>query len=110
MTVLVWAARVLRHYMDVNGVTEDHELVAWGPYGYVRHPVYGSFTAIAAGLGPRVPQLSAGGGGGGVAGGRQVVGGGGGDGARVPEGLGDAYRTYSERTGRFLPTLKQLRR
>jgi protein-S-isoprenylcysteine O-methyltransferase Ste14 len=27
-----------------------------------------------------------------------------------PEGLGDAYRTYSERTGRFLPTLKQLRR
>jgi protein-S-isoprenylcysteine O-methyltransferase Ste14 len=110
MTVLVWAARVLRHYMDVNGVTEDHELVAWGPYEYVRHPVYGSFTAIAAGLGLvfRSYLLAA------VAAVWLAAG------MRwaaeeetllaSPEGLGDAYRTYSERTGRFLPTLRKLRR
>jgi protein-S-isoprenylcysteine O-methyltransferase Ste14 len=24
-----------------------------------------------------------------------------------PEGLGDAYRTYTERTGRFLPRLRR---
>jgi protein-S-isoprenylcysteine O-methyltransferase Ste14 len=27
-----------------------------------------------------------------------------------PEGLGDAYRAYSERTTRFLPELRQARR
>ena len=110
MAVLVWAARVLRRYMDVNGVTEDHELVAWGPYRYVRHPVYGSFTAIAAGLGLvfRSYLLAA------VAAvwlaagmwwaaEEETL-------LASPEGLGDAYRTYSERTGRFLPTLRKLRR
>ena len=110
MAVLVWAARVLRRYMDVNGVTEDHELVAWGPYGYVRHPVYGSFTAITAGLGLvfRSYLLAA------VA--AVVLAAGMWWAAEEetllasPEGLGDAYRTYSERTGRFLPTLRRLRR
>ncbi len=110
VVVLVWAARVLGRYLDVDGVTEDHELVASGPYRYVRHPVYGSFTAIAAGLGLvfRSYLLA-------------VV-------AAVwlaaamwwsveeesllasPEGLGDAYRAYSERTGRLLPRLWQRRR
>jgi protein-S-isoprenylcysteine O-methyltransferase Ste14 len=49
--VLVWAARVLGGYVSQDGVAEGHELVAAGPYRYVRHPVYGSFTAIAVGLG-----------------------------------------------------------
>jgi len=110
MTVLVWAARVLRRYMDVNGVTEDHELVASGPYRYVRHPVYSSFTAIAAGLGLvfRSYLLAA------VAAvwlaagmwwaaEEETL-------LASPDALGDAYRTYSERTGRFLPTLGKLRR
>jgi len=110
MAVLVWAARVLRRYMDVDGVTEDHELVARGPYRYVRHPVYGSFTAIAAGLGLvfRSYLLAA------VAAvwlaagmwwaaEEETL-------LASPEGLGDAYRAYSERTGRFLPTLRRLRR
>lgn len=110
MAVLVWAARVMRRYMDVNGVTEDHELVACGPYRYVRHPVYGSFTAIAAGLAlvfrsyllAAVAAVC-------LAAGRwwaaeeeKLL--------ASPEGLGDAYRAYSERTGRFLPALRRVRR
>ncbi len=108
--VLVWSARVLARYLGVDGVTEDHELVASGPYRYVRHPVYGSFTAIAAGLGlvfrsyllvgvavvwvaaalwwvrEEEALLSS------------------------SEGFGDAYGIYRERTGRFLPRLRQVRR
>jgi hypothetical protein len=41
----VLAARVLGRYMSVDDVTVDHERVPSGPYRYVRHPVYGSFTA-----------------------------------------------------------------
>jgi protein-S-isoprenylcysteine O-methyltransferase Ste14 len=110
MTMLVWAARVLGRYLGVDGVTEDHELVATGPYRYVRHPVYGSFTAITAGLGLvfRSYLLA------GVAAiwlavalwwvrTEEAL-------LSSPEGLGDAYRTYSERTGRFLPRRRQVRR
>jgi protein-S-isoprenylcysteine O-methyltransferase Ste14 len=109
MIVLVSAARALGGYMGVDGVTEDHELVVSGPYRYVRHPVYGSFTAITAGLGLvfRSYLLAA------VAAVWLAAG------MRwtaaeeallaSPEGLGDAYRTYSERTGRLLPRLRQAR-
>ncbi|WP_052665574.1 methyltransferase family protein [Nitriliruptor alkaliphilus] len=110
MIVLVWAAKDLGRYLSVDGATEDHELVASGPYRYIRHPVYGSFTAIAAGAGLvfRSYLLV------GVAAVWLVA-------ARwwvrteeallsSPDGLGDAYRSYSERTGRFLPRLRQLRR
>jgi protein-S-isoprenylcysteine O-methyltransferase Ste14 len=110
MIVLVWAARVLGRYLSVDGVTEDHELVASGPYRYVRHPVYGSFTAIAAGLGfvfrsyllvgvavvwlaAALWWVRA----------EEVL-------LSFPEGLGDAYHTYRERTGRFLPRLRPVRR
>jgi len=32
MIVLVWAARILGRFMDVDRATEDHELVASSPY------------------------------------------------------------------------------
>jgi protein-S-isoprenylcysteine O-methyltransferase Ste14 len=108
--VLVWASWVLRRYLGVDGLTEDHELVASGPCRYVRHPVYASFTAIAVGLALvfRSYLLA------GVALVWMVA-------ARwwvraeeallaSPEGLGDAYRTYRERTGRFLPRWREVRR
>jgi protein-S-isoprenylcysteine O-methyltransferase Ste14 len=110
MIVLVWAARTLGRYMDVEGVTEDHELVASGPYAYVRHPVYGSFTAITAGLallfrsyllaGAAAVWLTAA-----LwwAAAEEAL-------LSAPEGLGDVYRTYSERTGRFLPRVRHVRR
>lgn len=109
MVVLVWAAREIGRYLGVDGATQDHELVASGPYRHVRHPVYGSFTAIAAGLGLVFRSYLL-----------VVV-------AAVwlaaaqwwvraeeallasPEGLGDTYRTYIERTGRFLPRISRVR-
>jgi protein-S-isoprenylcysteine O-methyltransferase len=96
--------------MSQDGVTEDHQVVDSGPYRYVRHPVYGSFTAIAAGLGLvfRSYVLV------GVAAGwlaaslwwaaaEEAL-------LSSSEGLGAAYRSYSARTGRFLPRLRQSRR
>ena len=109
MAVLVWAARVLGRYMSVEGVTVDHELVTSGPYHYVRHPIYSSSTAIAVGLslvfrsyllaGVAVAWTMAtmww------VAAEEELL--------ASPEGLGDAYRRYTERTGRFLPRLRRAR-
>lgn len=107
---LVWAARVLGGYMSQDGVSEDHEVVASGPYRYVRHPVYGSFTAIAVGLGLvfRSYLLA------GVAAvwlaaslwwaaAEEAL-------LSSPDGLGEAYRSYSQRTGRFIPRLRHVQR
>ena len=110
VTVVVWAARVLGRYMSVEGLTAEHELVTSGPYGYVRHPVYTSFTAIALGTGlvfrsyllvgfavvwvvaarwwaAAEEELLA-----------------------SPQGFGDGYLAYADRTGRFLPRLCPPRR
>lgn len=109
MVVLIWAARILGRYLSVDGVAENHELVASGPFRYVRHPVYGAFTAITVGLALvfrsylLVAAAAAW-----VAAGQwwaaaeEAL-------LASPEGLGEAYRIYSERTGRFLPRLRQSR-
>ncbi|WP_245617659.1 methyltransferase family protein [Nitriliruptor alkaliphilus] len=103
VVVLVWAARVLGRYMEVDGVAEDHTVVTSGPYRYARHPVYGSFTVIAAGLalvfrGYLLATVAA------VwlassmrwaAAEERLL--------ASSEGIGEAYRNYSDRTGRFLP-------
>ena len=109
VAVVVWAGRVLGRYMSVDGLTVDHELVTSGPYRYVRHPVYTSFAVIALGTGlvfrsyllvglavmwvvatawwaAAEEDLLA-----------------------SPSGFGDDYLAYTERTGRFLPKLRQPR-
>jgi protein-S-isoprenylcysteine O-methyltransferase Ste14 len=88
----------------------NHQLVSDGPYRYVRHPVYTSMMAIAVGssLAFRSYLLL------GVtaltivthlwwAAAEEKL-------LSSPEGLGDAYRTYASRTGRFLPGVRRTRR
>lgn len=110
VSVVFWAAGTMGRYMDVNGVTVDHELIVHGPYRYVRHPIYGSFAAVAVGTAltfrsylvvalavawvastwwwaTAEEELLA-----------------------SPAGFGDAYRTYADRTGRFLPRVRLLSR
>ena len=107
--VVVWAARVLGRYMSVDGLTVDHELVTSGPYRYVRHPVYASFTAIAAGtslvfrsyllVGIAAMWVAASMWW--VAAEEKLL--------ASTEGFGDDYRAYTMRTGRFLPRLRHAR-
>jgi protein-S-isoprenylcysteine O-methyltransferase Ste14 len=106
MAVLLWASRVMGQQLAIDGLAEDHEFVTRGPYRYVRHPVYAAFTAIAIGtalvfrsyvvLGLSVMVVIAGRW---WASAEESV-------LASPEGFGDAYSTYSARTGRFLPRLR----
>lgn len=105
----VWAARAIGGYGAVSGVTVGHQLVSDGPYRYVRHPIYTALIAIAVGttlvfrsyllLGVAavyiVAHLLW------AAAEEKLLG--------SPEGLGDDYRTYASRTGRFLPRVRRSR-
>jgi protein-S-isoprenylcysteine O-methyltransferase Ste14 len=110
IAVVMWAARAIGRYMAVSGVTADHHLVTDGPYRYVRHPVYASIVAITVGsalvfrsyllVGMAAANVAAG-----LwwaAAEERLL--------ASPQGLGDAYRTYASRTGRFLPRLRRTRR
>lgn len=107
MSVVGWAAWTLGRYMAVSGLVVGHKLIMHGPYRRVRHPVYASFIAIAAGtalifrsyllvavavamMAATLWWTSA----------EEEV-------LASSEGFGDAYRRYAERTGRFLPRLRR---
>jgi protein-S-isoprenylcysteine O-methyltransferase Ste14 len=48
----VWAGRALgRFYRPVVAIQEDHEVVASGPYRYVRHPIYAAALLVLLGAG-----------------------------------------------------------
>lgn len=106
MSVMIWAAWTLGRHMAVDGLAVDHELIMHGPYRYVRHPLYSSFMSIAMGtalifrsyllVAVAITWVTA---------------------ARwwataeeelltSSEGFGDTYRSYADRTGRFLPRLR----
>ena len=107
IAVGLWAAHAMGGYGAVSGVTVDHQLVTDGPYRYVRHPIYTAMIAITVGttlvfrsyLLLALTVLSI------VthlwwaAGEEKLLG--------SPEGLGDDYRTYASRTGRFLPRVRR---
>jgi protein-S-isoprenylcysteine O-methyltransferase Ste14 len=109
-SVLVWAAWTLGRHLAVNGLSVDHELIMHGPYHHVRHPVYGSFTAIAVGtalifrsyLLVAVAVVWVAATRSWVAAEEELL--------TSSEGFGDAYRSYAERTGRFLPRLRRIQR
>jgi protein-S-isoprenylcysteine O-methyltransferase Ste14 len=107
IAVGLWATRAIGGYGAVSGVTVDHQLVSDGPYRYVRHPIYTALIAIAVGttLVYRSYLLL-------VVAALSIF-------AHLwwaateekllssPEGLGDDYRTYASRTGRFLPRVRR---
>jgi protein-S-isoprenylcysteine O-methyltransferase Ste14 len=107
IAVGLWAAHAMGGYGAVSGVTVDHQLVSDGPYRYVRHPIYTAIIAITVGttlvfrsyLLLVVAALS-------IfahlwwAAAEEKL-------LSSPEGLGDDYRTYASRTGRFLPRVRR---
>ena len=106
IAMAIWAARSIGAYGAFSGVALDHQLVSDGPYRYIRHPVYTSLIAVAVGttlvfrsyllLGIAALSIFAhlrw------AAGEEKLL--------ASTQGLGDAYRTYASRTGRFLPRFK----
>lgn len=110
IAVGLWAGTAIGRYGAISGVTVDHQLVSNGPYQYIRHPVYTATIAIALGtagvfrsyllLGLAV--LSIGTHSWWAAAEEKLL--------SSPDGLGDVYRTYASRTGRFLPRITQDRR
>lgn len=109
VAVLLWAAWTLGRYGDVTGLAVDHELITHGPYRYVRHPIYSSFAAIAVGtalffcsyllVAVAVTYLMAARWWAGVE--EELL--------ASPEGFGQTYCRYADRTGRFLPSMKGVR-
>lgn len=104
--LVIWSGRALGRYMVIRiAVAADHRLVQEGPYARIRHPAYTGITLLLTGMtllflsyvlalvtvaaiaianyrARREERLLS-----------------------SPEGLGEAYRAYMGRTGRFLPAL-----
>lgn len=103
LALLLWVHRSLgRNFSGLLRTRADHELVTWGPYRYVRHPMYPTFLLLSAGmflltahwvigLPPflgvamvmafRTPREE----------------------AMMIERFGDEYRSYANSVGRYLP-------
>lgn len=107
---LLWAESTMRGYAAVSGTTVGHHLVTAGPYRWVRHPIYTAIVAIAGGTAlvlaswplVAVAALS-------IAvhlwwarAEEQLL--------AADSQLGEGYRAYASRTGRFLPRVRQVPR
>lgn len=106
LALLMWVHRALgRNFSGLLRTRADHELVTWGPYRWVRHPMYPTFLLLSIGMllltahwvigAPvfvgvalvmafRTPREE----------------------AMMIERFGDEYRRYAARVGRYLPRLK----
>lgn len=103
LVLLVWVHRALgRNFSGLLRTRADHELVTWGPYRWVRHPMYPTFLLLSIGMllltahwvigapvfvgvalvmALRTPREE----------------------AMMVERFGDDYRRYAARVGRYLP-------
>jgi protein-S-isoprenylcysteine O-methyltransferase Ste14 len=48
--LFVWSVLARGRYATSWDMSEDHKLVTWGPYRYVRHPSYAAYFILFAGL------------------------------------------------------------
>lgn len=104
--LVIWSGRALGRFMTIRiAVAADHELVQDGPYARIRHPTYAGVMFLTIGLTLlflNVVLLAVSAATIAVAHYRAVKE------ERLlasPQGFGEAYRAYMERTGRFLPRL-----
>jgi len=104
LPLLVWVHHTLREYWSTAlQLRKSHLLITEGPYGWVRHPMYTALMLCFIGLSlvsavwpfMLLVVLS-------MLFFYRVVGR---EEAMMIEQFGDQYRTYMERTGRFLPRL-----
>jgi protein-S-isoprenylcysteine O-methyltransferase Ste14 len=103
--LFVWAHLALgRNWSGVLEISQGHQLITWGPYRWVRHPMYSAFFLLAAGFGLLSANWIVGGSlllstalmyGARVAGEEQMM----------LEHFGAAYEQYMRRSGRILPQL-----
>ena len=104
MTLLVWTLRNLgKNLTDTVVTRREHTLVMKGPYRFVRHPFYDA-VALAVTANALVAAnwfLLAGG----ILTVALIVLRTGREEERLLARFGDSYRTYMERTGRFLPKI-----
>ena len=107
--LLIWTHQALdRNFFGGLKIREGHELVTWGPYRWVQHPMYGAFFVLGLGylflsanLLIGLPWLL-----GTVLIAAYRVGR---EEAILESHFGDPYRAYLSTTGRFLPRLRPRR-
>ena len=105
MTLLVWTLRNLgKNLTDTVVTRREHTLVMKGPYRFVRHPFYDAvaLAVVANALVAANWFLLAGG----ILGVALMVLRTSREEERLLARFGDSYRTYRERTGRFLPKIE----
>ncbi|HEU0275201.1 MAG TPA: isoprenylcysteine carboxylmethyltransferase family protein [Candidatus Udaeobacter sp.] len=60
LALAIWARTVLgRNWSGVVTLKEDHEMVQWGPYRFVRHPIYTGLQSMFLGTAIAFGHLAA---------------------------------------------------
>jgi len=102
--LFIWSVIARGRYAVSWDMPEDHKLVTWGPYRYVRHPSYLAYFLMFPGLVLAwlnllaIPSLIA------IPGYYSVV-----DNEEkiLIERFGEEYRRHQEKTGRFFPRIRK---
>lgn len=109
LMLLVWVHQSLgENFRTTIALKKNHKLVTWGPYGYVRHPMYSTYVMILVSALLMSRNLVIGGSGLAIIVFLMTVR------LRLEEALlierfGDRYRLYLQRTSKFFPRLARKR-
>lgn len=104
--LMIWVHVTLgKNFSSELRIRSDQELITWGPYRHVRHPMYTAFFLLMIGMGLLSANWLIGAGGLGIA--LLIVS------LRLrreeemmARAFGERYRQYAATTGRFLPRLR----